>query len=265
MEILPSYTAFVTYGVSLFLKASVILAAAWFLSGALRRRSAGLRHVLWSTAVAAILVLPLVSAWMPAIEVDVSHFETLKQRVLTTSKTVSGNAVEMPIATGDGTSRLVETPVRQSDIEDEVAAVPVRSRNGVVYAFFVWLAGGVGLAAVFLIHLARIRSVTRNAVSKQCIDQVAAAVWTEIGHVRETRVLVGQVEMPVTWGLFRPVVLLPVEAIEWDERRLRMVLMHELAHIRRRDYLPHLIAELSCIAYWPNPLVWVARHRLRAE
>ena len=37
--------------------------------------------------------------------------------------------------------------------------------------------------------------------------------------------------IPVTWGFWRPVVFLPLEAEEWPDQRREIVLMHELAHV----------------------------------
>ena len=69
----------------------------------------------------------------------------------------------------------------------------------------------------------------------------------------------------VTWGVVRPKVLLPADALDWPDDRIRIVLGHELAHIRRSDWLVQMAAELLRAVYWFNPLVWIARRRLRLE
>lgn len=70
---------------------------------------------------------------------------------------------------------------------------------------------------------------------------------------------------PMTWGLRHPVVLLPRDCHGWSEDLRRQVLLHELAHIRRRDCLTQFVAQCVCLLHWFNPLVWVAGRRLRAE
>ncbi|MFT5881867.1 MAG: beta-lactamase regulating signal transducer with metallopeptidase domain [Crocinitomicaceae bacterium] len=73
------------------------------------------------------------------------------------------------------------------------------------------------------------------------------------------------VTSPVVAGLFRPTILIPEKANSWDLATLRMVLLHELGHIRRRDLWVSHIANLNCIVHWFNPFVWLLRNRLRSQ
>jgi hypothetical protein len=71
--------------------------------------------------------------------------------------------------------------------------------------------------------------------------------------------------MPVSWGLVRGTVLLPRGAERWHRERLRSVLLHELAHVRRRDCLTQAAAEVARALHWPDPLAWTLVRRLRVE
>jgi TonB family protein len=69
----------------------------------------------------------------------------------------------------------------------------------------------------------------------------------------------------VTWGLLRPKLIVPRAAVQWDDTRIRLVLYHELAHVRRADWLVQLAAELIRAVYWFNPILWIACRQLRDE
>jgi beta-lactamase regulating signal transducer with metallopeptidase domain len=82
---------------------------------------------------------------------------------------------------------------------------------------------------------------------------------------RRLRVLESQhIASPCTWGVLRPVLLLPTIGDAWPESARHAALMHELAHIERRDALSNLVARLACALYWYNPLVWLAAAQIRA-
>src|SRR5258705_13236165 len=74
---------------------------------------------------------------------------------------------------------------------------------------------------------------------------------------RTGRVVVSdEIAIQMTWGLWLPVILLPRDAQDWDAARRRVVLLHELAHIARGDYLTQWLVLVGCALSWFNPLVW---------
>ncbi len=70
---------------------------------------------------------------------------------------------------------------------------------------------------------------------------------------------------PLTWGLARPVILLPSAAAGWDPVRLRAALAHERAHVARRDWAVHIGAWAVCVLFWFHPLAWLAHRALARE
>jgi uncharacterized protein (TIGR03435 family) len=74
-----------------------------------------------------------------------------------------------------------------------------------------------------------------------------------------------EVRVPITCGVRRPLIVLPADAPEWGESDLRRVLLHELEHVRRRDWPVHVAARGICALYWFHPLVWIAWRQLSLE
>ena len=75
----------------------------------------------------------------------------------------------------------------------------------------------------------------------------------------------GDTDVPVTWGVVYPVVLLPLNADEWDEEQRVAVLTHELAHVKRFDALSQMLGQVVLALLWFHPLAWMAVRRMRQE
>ncbi|MDA1018239.1 MAG: PQQ-binding-like beta-propeller repeat protein, partial [Planctomycetota bacterium] len=71
--------------------------------------------------------------------------------------------------------------------------------------------------------------------------------------------------VPMAGGILRAAVLLPAGADDWNDERRRVVLLHELTHVRRWDPLAVLAARFACAIYWFHPLVWLGAKWLQAE
>jgi beta-lactamase regulating signal transducer with metallopeptidase domain/HEAT repeat protein len=74
-----------------------------------------------------------------------------------------------------------------------------------------------------------------------------------------------QIRMPFATGFPQAVIVLPAESTSWSTERRCAVLIHELAHVKRRDLAGHLVSRIACALYWFHPLVWTAARHLRAE
>ena len=78
-----------------------------------------------------------------------------------------------------------------------------------------------------------------------------------VGVGRDVRVLrTDAVDIPYTWGLLHPVILLPRTATGWTAERMDAVLFHELGHVRRNDTLFAILSRVTCALYWFHPLAW---------
>lgn len=109
-------------------------------------------------------------------------------------------------------------------------------------------------------------STDRNGIGAEQARNLLAQVSNEL-HLRcPTLLITSAVPVPAVTGLLRPAILLPPATLErLDEGELRLVLLHELAHLRRRDlWLNWLLALLQAV-HWFNPILWWAFHRIRVE
>jgi hypothetical protein len=104
-----------------------------------------------------------------------------------------------------------------------------------------------------------------KVVDTRWLNAVNDIAW-QIGLMRPVRLLkTPHLSMPVTCGLINSSILLPADADEWSHERRQVVLVHELAHVKRRDCLTQMFAQVACSVYWFNPLVWLASRQLRIE
>ena len=128
-----------------------------------------------------------------------------------------------------------------------------------------WLVGAIAVLAQFAAgHLALARlafAARRTPLHLPHRDPLARGLRAHGARVRWS----AGVHVPLTWGVFRPVVLVPAAARAWPASRLRAALRHELAHVARRDLLAQALGALLCTLFWFNPLAWYALDRLRAE
>jgi beta-lactamase regulating signal transducer with metallopeptidase domain len=87
-----------------------------------------------------------------------------------------------------------------------------------------------------------------------------------LGVERPVRLLLGGPrDVPMTWGWWRPRILLPSGALAWPDRQVELILLHELAHVRRGDVVLHRVAELASVVLWFHPLTWYAMRRMTVE
>ncbi len=106
----------------------------------------------------------------------------------------------------------------------------------------------------FIVFLA-VASATRCSPSfwQKTVDKYCLNFWIRKPvAVRSSSAVMS----PVTWGFFNPVILIPEDAINWSEELIKSTVLHELAHIKRADWLVKQIVRCICAIYWFNPYVW---------
>lgn len=142
------------------------------------------------------------------------------------------------------------------------------TRRGAELIALVWTAGAVVAGLRFVAGLVALRRIRVHATALFRADAADALATASrlAGLARPVTLLVSaDVQVPVTWGVRRPVVALPAAAAQWSAERLRLVLLHELLHVRRRDVLVEFFLEAVTIAFWFHPAIWLAARQLRLE
>ncbi|MBL8850721.1 MAG: hypothetical protein JNG89_13660, partial [Planctomycetaceae bacterium] len=277
------------------LKSSVLLILAAMGSLWLGRASAAVRHRLWCLTFAGLLLLPALSfalpAWripvLPPVEALELPTAEIAEPALSATPAVSPALVAGDSLDGAPAIRPMEPGaelLRQLSSEPvaadgaaagdaqstaTIAAVePAPASLGPQVLLWVWLAGTACVALPLLIGLAHSAWLGWRA------NRITDAAWTglldELRGQLQLRRRVSLLELrqpviPMTWGVVRPVVIVPQSAQQWPERLRRFVLLHELAHVKRWDVPFQLLGRLGCAVYWFHPLAWYALRRLRIE
>ena len=235
-----------TWLVEVAMRSSVVLALGLLAYVCLAHRSAAFRHrLLAATLLATVLVAPINLA-SPAWTVTVP------------TRAIDAIAV-------------VNVPVDQpTSPAARIAVVPPRRlpRESVSPAVLVWLAGSAFAAAALIAGLLRVSRVAARAsrVEDERWLRILDTIAARYGLTR--RVVISRIDsanLLATWGVWRPHVLVPRHSSQWTLDRVRVVLSHELAHVRRHDWIVQLGAEAVRAVFWFNPLAWVACRCLRRE
>jgi uncharacterized protein (TIGR03435 family) len=217
-----------------------------------RRSRAALRHVLLAGSFAVLAMLPIASLVVPSIPVPVPMAATSDALAPAVELITDAVSPEAPaIATtspAPRTSRALRLP-----------PLPALLLAG-------WMAGAVVFLLPVIVGLWQIRTLRRSGLPWSGGESVAARLASELAVRRRVDVLLHEgVAGPMTSGVLHPTILLPMDAGEWPAEDLDRAIVHELEHVRRRDWLSQCLARVICAGYWFHPLVWIARQQLGLE
>jgi protein TonB len=211
------------------LQAALITTAAGLLLQVLRIASAGTRYACWRVVLAACLIMPM-----------------LLQRPATTN---------VSTAPRDG---VMTQNVSVEDLADAPVIAEATSGREVPWtgiAAAVLLAGALLRTCWLLAGLVRLRVYRRRGTLVD--DAEFAAIQETLGTRAILRSVTGLTQ-PATFGLRRPVVLLPHSLSDSPPAFRRAVVTHELFHVLRRDWFWVLTEEIVCSALWFHPaILWL--------
>ncbi|HEX4915843.1 MAG TPA: M56 family metallopeptidase, partial [Vicinamibacterales bacterium] len=214
-----------TIELSLLVKATIILAAGLVVTQVTRTARAAARHLVIAASFAALIALPIWLAAAPAMTIDVP----------VTPSVNAGTMVRVdPAVAQPSTDTGSAPPSRQWFVIS-----PVDALRGL------WLLGAVA----FLIPVAavglKLSMIRRTGLPTAWRRGEIADLARQRGITTTVDVIEHEaVPGPMTFGVFRPVIVLPPDAREWSDAQLRRALMHELEHIHRGDWLMQILARV---------------------
>ena len=284
--------SFAASALDIAIRVAVVLAVALIATRALRRSSAAVRHSVLSAAIAAALVLPLFAAALPRWQLPIPGAEALGALVTrTSSRSETSPALRSPAAAGisaitaagaNDTGALsaraasgstVSVPASPATIR-VAANAPIAGRGPLrrdrlpSLIVSIWALGFLVALIPLLLGRLQLRAIVSRAreVESDVLDDFVARLARSSGIRRVVRLVEGTAdETPMTWGIWRPIVLVPRGFASWPEPRQREVLLHELAHVARYDCLTQLLGRVVCALHWFDPLAWIAARRMRME
>jgi HEAT repeat protein/beta-lactamase regulating signal transducer with metallopeptidase domain len=254
------------------LKLTALLLGAGVVAARLRRGSAALRHLVWGMGIVTVLVLPLVSLalpWQLAVVPLEAAVGIVPQTAVEPIPPATSARHETPATLDRVTGASQPSPSSGTTLQ-----TPERGRASLSPATIIsllLLVWGLG-TAYFLGRLALgalvLRRVVRRGTPLETPDwQHPLLEAADRLALPELPLLVmsDRFPMPFACGILRPAIVLPSGAAEWDDRRRRTVLVHELAHLARRDLILNAVGQVACAFYWFHPLVWMAARKVRIE
>ncbi|HEX8625929.1 MAG TPA: M56 family metallopeptidase [Allosphingosinicella sp.] len=232
----------------LLLRATLLMGAAWAAAAALRKigASAAARHIAWLTCIGGLLALPILWWLVPAVGLPILPAEAAS-------------------AAGEWSPAMASPP---PDAAGPVSPdLPFQPGWGILLA----MGYAIGASTLLLRLVVGRRTLKRlwsdsGAVQDPAWEKSLSRLSAGMGLTRRVELRISRgPAVPMTWGTFSPKLLLPAEASEWSPERRRLVLLHELAHVARRDSFSRSLASLACAFYWFHPGAWFAARQLRME
>jgi beta-lactamase regulating signal transducer with metallopeptidase domain len=231
---------------------TLVLGLAGLAAAIAHRASASVRHAIWLVGLSTALGVGALAALGPVFEVQSSLVNAL--RVARDGLPVAG----VELAADDVPPAAIAASSAAATPSAPMTRYEPATRGLKPVALAVW---ALGIALILLRAIAGRAGVRRLIERSQHLD---ADLRLDVDASIDVR-LSPDVDAPFTLGTWRPVIMLPLDAQYWTSERLRIVLVHEAAHVARLDYFAQLVGTATCATYWFNPIAWLAASRLRAE
>ena len=264
--------AFWNYAAGMFVQSGILIVLLLVVDFLLRKRvRATLRYWIWMLVFVKLVLPPTlclptgIGYWFgdalsadPVISEELSTGTPLQSAAFPASEPLVESA-EIPLTESSGINLEPDTP-------SAPVVSPVTSLTWQAVVFLLWLAG---ISAFSVLLLRRINFVRRLIAQSSLAEGQLPAMLNqcrhELGITRDIQLrLSSGTPSPAACGLFKPTILMPaVLPGKLSPEKLRAVLIHELAHIKRGDLWINSAQTLLQIIYFYNPLIWLANTVVR--
>ncbi|MGD8494594.1 MAG: M56 family metallopeptidase [Gemmatimonadales bacterium] len=289
LEALSAHSAAPAAGFAgeMLLRGAALLALATAATLLLRRAPASLRHHVWMLAMTGLLILPLLTGALPGWRVPLPEVVTAAwpatgpASIAASAERAAFDPTGPTMSKADGradfetagahAAAVTGDAVRDSRVESVHRPGNAAGEAGLTWPALLLLAWGAGFFAFALrlvVDVGRAALLVRRArpVTDRQWNVLVSLLSLKAGLGRGVRVVSSpEVNVPMAWGILGRWLVLPEDFETWPVERRRVVVLHELAHLRRRDCLAQAIARLALAVHWPNPLAWFAARRITAE
>jgi beta-lactamase regulating signal transducer with metallopeptidase domain len=252
---------------ALVARATIVLSLTWLGARVAMRRSASTRHAVWAAGFIAALALPFAARAVPGWSLAVLPAAAV-ERTAPRADHLVGLPQPSPALPGINI-RAPHIASRPSmPTIDSTGSIWLADLTTTGWVLLAWGVIGLALLLRYVVSLVAVFALTRRAEAvndarwRDELDVTTAA----LGITHDPRlVMTDRVTVPFTCGFLRPTLVVPSSALAWTDDRIRVVLLHELAHVARRDCLVQAVVQAVCAVYWFHPLAWVGARHLRAE
>jgi bla regulator protein blaR1 len=227
----------------------------------LRRSAADVRYVVSTVALALMLTMPVVTT--------IQMLTASGPRVTATQGLQVDRRDTEPASPASVGQGLQALPLQALPASGPLPLAPWSIEEWLPMLVSVWLAG-VAMLTLRLFSgwmwVQRMKSRDAQPV-RESLEAMGRRLMRRLHIVRAVRFLESKtVDVPTVIGWLRPVVLLPVSTLAGlTPRQVEAILAHELAHIRRHDYLVNLLQTVVETLLFYHPAVWWLSHRIRVE
>lgn len=246
-----------------FLKGALILSGAFIISGLLRNVEAKWRHLIW---VASFGCIGLTWFWV---------LRPIETKVVQVAISATDASFTAHFTAPDKFPTAVFSTVKPTEAIprlDLIQAAPLPTHTG--FSLLEWALLGIWLFGAGLLLAGSLRQAFRLFQLRRAAALVEEPLFLELAGLLMTHLKVSRkvlfmhhpnVVSPMTWGTIRPIVLIPTDWLAETDDSHEMMLLHELSHVKRYDYLTHQMAQVVSAFHWVNPLVWLARRQMLVE